>query len=147
MAIQVNLKLEINKPRKEVANYAFETDNEPLWVNSVIDSRLLTERPIRIGSQIRRTAIFFGKRIHQTLEIVDFKPEHKMIMISNKPYPIKVTVKFDDAGKQKTLAYIKVENDSRKFYNIAEIFLAPQLKKNVYKSLKRLKLIMEENLL
>ncbi|RPI19582.1 MAG: hypothetical protein EHM58_00840 [Ignavibacteriae bacterium] len=147
MAIQVTQKVEINKPRDIVANYAFETDNDPLWLRHVFESHLLTDRPIRKGTHILRSAKFLGKEVNSTLEIIDFEPGHKMVLISNDPFKMKVTVKFDDAGEGKTLAQIKVENESRKFYNLADILLKPQFKKNLNNSLKRLKLIMEENLL
>lgn len=147
MIIQISQKLEIKKPRKDVANYAFETDNDPLWLNNVIESWLLTERPIGIGTKIRRSGKFFGKKVQQILEVIEYEPFYKMTFISNHPYPVKITIKLEDGNDNKTITQLKIENTTKMPYSIADFLLAPQLKKNIYKSLKRLKFILEENLI
>ena len=64
MGIDVSAKLVIAQSRKEVARYAMEPTNDPKWTKGITEAELLTERPIGMGTQVRRIAKFLGKEIH-----------------------------------------------------------------------------------
>ncbi|NOU89148.1 hypothetical protein GC102_25860 [Paenibacillus sp. LMG 31460] len=143
MGIDVSAKLVIAKSRIEVAQYAMEPTNDPKWTKGIKEAELLTERPIGLGTQVRRMATFLGKEIHYVLKVVEYKSEQLMVMQSIKgPFPMKVTYQFDDENDA-TLAQIRVEGTSEGFYSFTDIFMSPQVKRSIQGDLKRLKTIME----
>lgn len=142
MAIDVTEKIDIAWDRASVARFAMEPDNDPKWI-AIAEAHLLTERPIGIGSQVRRIAKFFGKEIHYVLEVVEYVPERLMVMESIKsPFPIRVTYQFEDVVYGTTVS-IRVQGTSESFYKLADFLLAAQVRLSLKGELKRLKAIME----
>src|SRR5438093_2445224 len=110
MAINVSTKIAIDLPAKEVANYAFEPSNDPVWIGGISKANLLTERPVGKGTRVLRLAKFMGKTIDYILEVIEFEEDHLMVMKSIKsPFPMVVTYQFDKINENKTLALIRVE--------------------------------------
>ena len=144
MGIDVSAKLVIAQSRKEVARYAMDPTNDPKWTKGITEAELLTERPIGMGTQVRRIAKFLGKEIHYVLKVVEYVPEQLMVMQSIKgPFPMKVTYQFDDENEG-TLAQIRVEGTSEGFYKFTDIFMSPQVRRSIQGDLKRLKATMEK---
>ena len=148
MAIDVKAQLLINKPKDEVAAYATNPHNDPLWVSGIVESKMLTEPPLAQGSQVERVASFLGKRIQYILEVVDWEPGSRMGMHSIKgPFPMDVTYEFEEAPSQMvelgTLARIRVQGEASGFFKLASPLLAQMVKKSIGKDLKNLKQILE----
>src|SRR5215213_589828 len=140
MAIDVLVKTEIDRPRKEVATYAFDPDNDPLWIGGIKEAHLLTRRPVGLGTRVQRLAKFMGKTIDYVLEVTDFETDRLMVMKSLKsPFPMKVTYRFDDLDNNKTLAQIRVEGSSKGFYKLTDFLMAPMVRRNLKQDLERLK--------
>lgn len=140
MALDVLVKTEIDRPRKEVATFAFEPDNDPLWIGGIKEAHLLTKRPVGLGTKVQRLAKFMGKTIDYVLEVIAFEEERLMVMKSVKsPFPMKVTYRFDDLENNKTLAQVRVEGSSKGFYKIADFLMAPMVRRNLKQDLERLK--------
>lgn len=144
MAIDVNTQLEIKRPVAAVAQYAFEPGNDPLWIGGVTQAELLTGRPIGKGTQVRRVATFLGKTIDYTLEVTEFQDNHLMEMQTAKgPFPMVVTYQFDPFGEGKTFAQIRVQGSPKGFYGLGNFLIAPMVRRNITKDIKRLKAILE----
>ena len=148
MAIDVQAQLLINKPKDDVAEYATNPHNDPLWVSGIIESKMLTEPPLAQGSQVERVASFLGKRIQYILEVVDWEPGTPMGMHSIKgPFPMDVTYEFQEALSESvelgTLARIHVKGEASGFFKLASPLLAQAVKRSIGKDLKNLKRIME----
>ncbi len=145
MALDVVVTAEINKNRKDVAEYAFEPTNDPVWIGAITQAKLLTDRPIEKGTQVQRLAKFMGKTIDYILEVHDFEPDYLMVMESVKsPFPMKVTYKFDALENNITLAQIRVQGSAGGYYGFADFLMAPIVKRNLKGDLRRLKTIMEK---
>lgn len=145
MAINVTAEIEIKKNIKEVSDYVFEPVNDPKWIGGINKALLLTECPIGIGTQVKRTASFMGKTINYILEVTEFTPAKLMVMDSvESPFPMKVTYSFEEITSENTKAKIRVEGSSKGFYKIGDFIMGPQVKKNITKDLKRLKTILEK---
>lgn len=143
MGIDVSAKLVIARDRREVARYAMEPANDPKWTKGITEAQLLTERPIGLGTQVRRIAKFLGKEIHYVLEVAEYIPDQLMVMRSIKgPFPMRVTYRFNDENEG-TLAQIRVEGTSEGFYKLTDFFMSPQVRRSIQGDLKRLKAIME----
>ena len=148
MAIDVRAQLLINKPKAEVAEYATNPHNDPLWVSGIVEAKLLTEPPLAQGAQVERVASFLGKRIQYILEVVDWEPGTRMGMHSIQgPFPMDVTYEFQEAPSEMvemgTLVKIRVQGEASGFFKLASPLLAQMVKKSIGKDLKNLKEIME----
>ena len=148
MAINVKAELLINKPKDEVAAYATDPVNDPVWISGMVESKMLTDPPLAQGSQVERVASFLGRRIQYILEVVDWEPGSRMGMHSIKgPFPMDVTYEFEEAPSEMvelgTLAKISVRGEASGFFKLASPLLAQAVKRSIGKDLKNLKEIME----
>ncbi len=144
MALNVTAETIIDRLKKDVAAYAFDPVNDPVWIGGIKEANLLTEKPIGKGTKVQRIAGFMGKKIDYIMEVIEFEEDNLMVIESIKsPFPMKVTYKFDEAGNR-TQAMIKVEGNSKGFYKLADFLMGSKVKKNISEDLKRLKKIMEE---
>ena len=148
MAIDVSAQLLINRSKDEVAEYATNPSNDPIWVSGIVEAKLLTEPPLSQGSRVERVASFMGKRIQYILEVVEWEPASRMAMHSIKgPFPMDVTYEFEEAPSEMvelgTLAKIRVQGEASGFFKLASPLLAQAVKRSIGKDLKNLKGIME----
>lgn len=130
MAIDVRTTIDIDRPAREVAAYAFEPSNDSVWIGGIAEARLLTGRPVGRGTQVRRVAQFLGKTIDYILEVVEFGEDRLMVMRSVKsPFPMTVTYRFDSMSEHRTRAEIHVEGSPKGWYAVADFLMAPMVKK------------------
>jgi len=145
MSLDVTAHMEIHRDSKAVAAYAFEPTNDPIWIGGISQAKLLTQRPIGTGTQVQRRAKFLGGTIDYVLEVWSFEPEHLMVMESIKsPFPMHVTYQFDALDTDTTRATIRVQGTARTFYGLADVLMAPMVKRNLHNDLRRLKAHMEK---
>lgn len=145
MSLDVTAHMEIHRDSKAVAAYAFEPTNDPVWIGGISQAKLLTQWPIGTGTQVQRRAKFLGRTIDYVLEVRSFEPEHFMVMESIKsPFPMHVTYQFDALDTDTTRATIRVQGTARTFYGLADVLMAPMVKRNLHNDLRRLKAHMEK---
>jgi hypothetical protein len=145
MSLDVTAHMEIRRDSKAVAAYAFEPTNDPAWIGGISHTKLLTQRPISTGTQVQRRAKFLGRSFDYILEVRSFEPEHFMAMESIKsPFPMHVTYQFDALDSGTTRATIRVQGTARTFYRLADVLMAPMVKRNLHNDLRRLKAHMEK---
>jgi hypothetical protein len=84
----------------DVAGYAAEPDNVPLWYENIKSVEWRTARPLRLGSQIDFVASFLGRRLAYTYEVVEFVPGRRLVMRSpGAPFPMETTYTWEpEAG-------------------------------------------------
>ncbi len=46
MSIDVKAEIVINRSREEVASYAMNSDNDPIWIGGIVESKMLTDPPL-----------------------------------------------------------------------------------------------------
>ena len=148
MPVDVKAEVLIARSREDVASYATNPANDPVWISGIVEAKMLTEPPVAEGTQVERVATFLGKRIQYVLEIVQWTPQSLMAMRSIKgPFPMEVSYEFEDSPdggpEPVTLARIHVQGETRGFFKIAGPVLAQGVKRSITKDLKALKKIME----
>ena len=90
MAIDVRVDTLIRRPPAEVARYAMAPENEPVWISGITHSKLLTDPPVRVGTQVERVAGFMGKRIEYVLGVVEHEPERRIVLETVRgPFPMR----------------------------------------------------------
>ena len=78
--VDVTTSIVIKCPWNRVFEYASNPDNAPKWYVNIKSVQWLTPKPLKFGSKIKFKAQFLGKQLEYTYEIVEFKPESKMVM-------------------------------------------------------------------
>lgn len=143
MTMNVSAETTIRGDRSEVARYALDPKNDPIWISGISEAEMITPPPLKVGSQVRRVAHFLGRRIDYVLEVVELDPNRRILMRSIKaPFPMEVSYQFDnDAGG--TRATIHVGGDAGVMYRVAGPILSRQVKSSLTKDLRNLKHIIE----
>ena len=142
--MDVTLETVIERPRLEVARYAMDPANDPLWIGGVEEARPLSDGPIAVGSRVARVAKFMGRRIDYVLEVIEHEPTGVMVMRSiEAPFPMLVTYGFADAVGGGTVARIRIEGEPDGWMRFAGPLNSFMVKRNVRGDLKRLKGLLE----
>ncbi|MFQ5933174.1 MAG: SRPBCC family protein [Dehalococcoidia bacterium] len=142
MSVDVQAEIVINRPRDDVAGYAMNPGNDPIWISGIIEANPLTELPLSIGTRVKRVARFLGKRMDYTLEVVEYDPRAVMVMRTSYPFEMMVSYEFEERGGS-TLARIHVQGEGTGFYRLAAPLLSRMVKRSVAKDLEALKRILE----
>ena len=146
MSIDVKAEIVINRSREDVASFAMNSDNDPIWIGGIVESKMLTDSPLGKGTNVSRVAKFLGKRIEYINEIIEYDPAGLLVMRSIKgPFPMTIRYQFEDASGG-TLARIHVQGESSGFYKLAAPLLARAVKGNVKNDLETLKDLLESKM-
>jgi hypothetical protein len=144
VGVDVSSELVIARPRPEVAAFATEPANDPVWIGGIRSSRALQPGPIAVGARVERTASFLGRRIDYVNEVVELEPSARLHMRSVQgPFPMEITYAFADAPGG-TRVGIRVQGDAGGFYRLAGPVLGAAVKRSVSGDLKRLKALLED---
>ena len=144
MTLDVTARVEIDRPRDEVAAYVSDPRNDTAWIGGISEVEMLGEPPLREGSRVRRVAAFLGRRFEYVLEVAEFVPNSRILMRSIKsPFPMTVTYEFIDGSNGGTIAQIRTEGDPGVIYRVAGPVMSSAVKRSITGDLKRLKTIAE----
>jgi carbon monoxide dehydrogenase subunit G len=143
VALDVEQQLIIDRPRRAVASFAMEPENDTRWIGGISQARRLTRPPTGIGTRVERVASFLGRRIDYLMEVVDHEPEHRIVMQSIKsPFPMRVTYSFEGDGSA-TTARVRVQGEPGGFYRLTGPLMAGAVKRSLRRDLDALRTIME----
>ena len=143
MSTDVQVETVVERPRSEVAGYAMDWRNDPLWIGGISDASLVTGGPFGVGSQVARVATFLGKRIEYVNEVVEYEPDARLVMQSVKgPFPMTVAYEFEDAEGGARVR-IHTRGDASGFYRLAGPVLTRAAKRAIAGDLRRLKGLLE----
>jgi uncharacterized membrane protein len=103
MTVEVQSAIVINRPVSEVARYAADPDNAPLWYVNIKSVEWVTPPPARVGSRIAFVAQFLGRRLAYTYELVEFIPGVRLVMrTSEGPFPMETTYAWESVANGAT---------------------------------------------
>lgn len=142
--MDVQVEQVIERPREEVARYAMAPENEPVWIGGIKESHIVTEPPVRVGTEVARVASFLGKRIDYALKVTEHEPGRVIVMDSVRgPFRMRVTYAFEDTGAGATRVINRVEGESSGFYGLGDSLMAIQVRRSLRRDLKTLKKLLE----
>jgi len=142
MNIDVKAEVVINRPKDDVASFVMNADNDPDWIDGIVETETLTDQPLSVGTKVRRVAEFLGRRMEYVPEVVEYEPGALLVMSTDSPFQMTIRLEFEDADKG-TLARIRIQGEGTGFYKLAGPMLANTIKRNVIKDLQTLKGILE----
>jgi hypothetical protein len=111
------------------------------WTQGIREAALTREADgggFGVGAEVTRTAYFLGKRIDYVLRVAAHEPGRLLDMVSVAgPMPMHVTYTFGPHPKG-TLAHIRVQGDSSRYYRLAAPLMARKVRSSLGKDLRDL---------
>ena len=144
MAVDVEITIEIARPRAEVAAFAADPDNVHAWYRNIARVEWLTERPLRVGTRLAFTAEFLGRRMAYTYEVVEHEPGERLVMrTADGPFPMETTYMWIDGPGGSTMMALRNRGEPAGFSAIASPMMAAGIRRNNRGDLQRLKDVLE----
>ncbi len=143
MAVDVTATDIIERPHHQVAAYLRDPANDTKWIGGIRSARLLTPRPVAVGSQVERVASFLGRRVQYVNEITEMTADRLAMRSVRAPFPMRVTYGHRDAGASTTEVSVRVQGDAGRFYALAAPLLGPAVRRSITRDLGNLKRVLE----
>jgi uncharacterized protein YndB with AHSA1/START domain len=144
MPVDVVTKIEISRPREEVAAYASDPDNATAWYENIERVERETEPPLTVGSRLAFVARFLGRRLAYTYEIAELVPGRRLVMrTAEGPFPMETTYEWADDGRGGTKMTLRNRGEPSGFSKAVAPLMASAIRRANRKDLERLKQILE----
>jgi uncharacterized membrane protein len=141
--VDVLTQIQIARPRTEVAAYASDPDNAPVWYENIESVEWRTPPPAALGTRVAFVARFLGRRLAYTYEIAEIVAGERLVMrTSEGPFPMETTYTWADApdGTRMTL---RNRGEPAGFARVGAPMMARSMRKANRKDLERLKRLLE----
>jgi uncharacterized membrane protein len=142
MAVDVTATASIDRPQDQVAAYLQDPANDTKWIGGLRSARLLTPRPVTVGSQVERVASFLGRRVQYVNEITELTANRLAMRSVRSPFPMRVTYGHRDAGDSTTEVSVRVQGDPGRFYALVAPLLGLAVRRSITRDLRNLKRIL-----
>jgi uncharacterized membrane protein len=142
--VDVSTKAVIDRPAREVAEYAANPDNAPNWYVNIKSVEWKTPRPLQIGSRIAFVARFLGRSLAYTYEVVEFAPEERFVMrTAEGPFPMETTYTWETVADGQTRMTLRNRGTPSGFSKLLAPFMAMAMRRANQKDLALLKRRLE----
>ena len=144
MAVDVLTQIIIGRSRSDVAAFAANPDNAPLWYENIKAVEWKTEPPLRVSSRIAFIAQFLGRRLSYTYEVVDYVAGERLVMrTAEGPFPMETTYTWQSTREGGTRMTLRNRGTPTGFSRLVAPFMAAAMRKANRKDLRRLHALME----
>jgi len=144
MPVDVTATTTIDRPRDQVAAYLRDPANDTTWIGGLRSARLLTPRPVTVGSQVERVASFLGRRVQYVNEITELTADRLAMRSVRSPFPMRVTYGHRDAGDSTTKVSVRVQGDAARFYALVAPLLGLAVGRSITRDLRNLQRVLEQ---
>ena len=144
MAVDVVTEIVINRPRAQVAAYAGDPSNAPMWYVNIESIDWKTTPPIRVGSRMAFVAHFLGRRLAYTYEVIELVPEERLLLrTAEGPFPMETTYTWEPDGETATRMTLRNRGKPTGFSKVGAPFMAAAMRRANRKDLAQLKALLE----
>jgi len=143
MAVDVESRITIARPRAEVAAYACDPDNATEWYENIESVQWRTPPPLAVGTRLAFAARFLGRRLEYTYEVRELEPGERFVMSTAEgPFPMETTYAFTDEGGGTSMS-LRNRGEPAGFAKIAAPVMARAMQRANRADLQRLKALLE----
>jgi uncharacterized protein YndB with AHSA1/START domain len=144
VAVDVLTEITIERPVAEVAAYAADPSNAPLWYVNIESVEWETPPPVVVGSKVAFIARFLRRRLAYTYEFVDLVPSERLVMRTTQgPFPMETTYTWSAVTDGTTRMTLRNRGEPSGFSKVTGPFMAAAMRRANEKDLKKLKAILE----
>src|SRR5215217_1243649 len=143
MAVDVESRITIARPRAGVAAYACDPDNATEWYENIESVQWRTPPPLAVGTRLAFAARFLGRRLEYTYEVRALVPGERFVMSTAEgPFPMETTYAFTDEGGGTSMR-LRNRGEPAGFAKIAAPVMARAMQRANRADLQRLKALLE----
>jgi uncharacterized membrane protein len=143
--VDVETKIEIDRPRHEVAAFSSDPDNATAWYENIKSVEWKTPRPVTVGTNIEFVAEFLGRRLVYTYEVTEMIAGERFVMrTAEGPFPMETTYTWEDAPSGGTRMTLRNRGEPSGFSRVAAPLMARAMRRAIRHDLSRLKMILED---
>ena len=142
--ITLRNELDVNRPAADVYDFLVNIENAPKWQPAVIETRRITEGPIRVGTQFREVAKVMGRRVETTCEITELVPLKCMAFraTSTGPFAYHTSYSLEDRGNS-TRITIEGAFELKGLWRLLEPLVRGEVRKESAQELQVMKAAIE----
>lgn len=144
MAVDVLTEVVIERPLRDVADFAGDPSNAPRWYVNIKSVQWETDGPLRVGSRVAFVAHFLGRRLAYTYEVTELVPEARLVMrTAQGPFPMETTYTWEARAEGRTHMTLRNRGEPSGFSAIVAPVMAAAMRSANQKDLARLKSVLE----
>jgi uncharacterized membrane protein len=137
-------RIDIDRPRTEVAAYASNPDHAPEWYENIESVDWETTPPLALGSRVAFVARFLGRRLAYTYEVTELVPGERLVQrTAQGPFPMETTYTWADDGTRGTTMTLRNRGEPAGFSKLVAPIMGSAVRRANRKDLARLKAILE----
>jgi len=142
--VDVLTEIEIARPRADVAAYASDPANAPVWYENIESVEWRTPPPAAQGTRVAFVARFLGRRLAYTYEIAELVAGERLVMrTSEGPFPMETTYTWADAPGGDTRMTLRNRGEPAGFARVGAPMMARSMRRANRKDLEQLKRLLE----
>lgn len=141
--VDVEVHTTIDRPRPDVAAYCCDPSHITAWNATIEAVHWDSACPVDVGSHLRFTSGFLGRRLEYSYEVVELIPAERLMLRSDRePFVMETTYAWqdDDGGTWMT---VRSRGAPTAFAGLAGPLLATAVRRATAKDLAQLKSILE----
>jgi len=143
MAVDVRPAVLVHRPRRDVAAFMSDPDNDMRWTGGITSSTPAQPGPLVEGATVERTARFLGRTFTYGYVVTRHQPDRLVELKVDRPFPMLVRYELEDAADGTRVAIHAAGNPGR-FSGWATPLMARQVRKSIAADLERLRACLEE---
>lgn len=144
MAVDVVTEVVVARPAVDVAAFAANPDNVPIWYANISSVEWQNERPLQLGSKLAFVAQFLGRRLAYTYEIVEWVPGARLVMrTAEGPFPMETTYTWTALGPGATRMTLRNRGNPTGFSKWLAPVMGLAVRRANRKDLQLLKQVLE----
>jgi uncharacterized membrane protein len=143
--ISVSRDITIRRPVEQVFAFATNPENFPQWQSEIVQSKIITEGPLRVGSQFTEVVKVMGRPNDTVCEITQYEEPRLMSFESKSSKAIEYGGRLAfDAVDGATKVNLTGTANLKGLWRLVQPFFAGELKRGVADELNKLKSVLEE---
>jgi carbon monoxide dehydrogenase subunit G len=133
----------IDRPVEEVFEFASNPEKEPLWNTGMVESEIVSEGPMGVGTRVRSVNRVLGRNAESTWEVTEYEVNRrKAVKSTSGPMPFRSASVFESVEGGTKLTF-SMKAEARGISKVIAPVIVRMLKGQTEKSFANLKEVLE----